>query len=73
MYKAKSKGRGRYELSDESLRDETNRRIELVAGLGSAAERGELRLRYQPVMDLATGRMVGAEALLRWQHPSSAC
>jgi diguanylate cyclase (GGDEF)-like protein len=69
MYKAKSKGRRRYELSDESLRDETNRRIELVAGLSRAVERGELRLRYQPVMDLVSGRMVGAEALLRWQHP----
>jgi diguanylate cyclase (GGDEF)-like protein len=74
MYKAKSKGRRRYELSDESLRDETNRRIELVAGLSRAVERGELRLRYQPVMDLDSGRMVGrrgAPALAA--PPSSAC
>jgi diguanylate cyclase (GGDEF)-like protein/PAS domain S-box-containing protein len=69
MYKAKVSGRGRWELFDHTLRAEVNRRADLHAGLHHALERDELRVLYQPIVDLATRRVVGAEALLRWEHP----
>ena len=44
-------------------------RVELHDGLARAVARQELRLHYQPIVELSTGRAVGVEALLRWQHP----
>jgi EAL domain-containing protein (putative c-di-GMP-specific phosphodiesterase class I) len=68
MYVAKRSGLGRavYAMEqDEHSRD----RLELTADLKRAIEQGELRLHYQPIVSLKTGRMEEVEALVRWQHP----
>lgn len=69
MYRAKEQGRGRMAIFDEAARADAVNRIRTEHLLRGAAERGELRLYYQPEMDLRTGRVIAAEALLRWQHP----
>ena len=69
MYRAKELGKARCEVFDDSLRRQVVERVELEGSLRGAETRGELRLDYQPLIDLATGRMTGAEALLRWDHP----
>ena len=69
MYRAKELGRGRMEIFDEAARAAAVARVHTEHLLRGADERGELRLYYQPVLDLATGRVVEAEALVRWQHP----
>jgi diguanylate cyclase (GGDEF)-like protein/PAS domain S-box-containing protein len=70
MYRAKERGKGRYELFDEAMRADAVARLETESALRRALERGELRLHYQPEVDLATGRIAGFEALLRWEHPA---
>jgi diguanylate cyclase (GGDEF)-like protein/PAS domain S-box-containing protein len=69
MYQAKARGKARYELFETSMYAETLARIEMAAELRQAVERHELSLRYQPIIDLTTGVIVGVEALLRWEHP----
>jgi diguanylate cyclase (GGDEF)-like protein/PAS domain S-box-containing protein len=69
MYRAKTAGRGRYELFDPGMHESAVERLRLETDLRRALERGELRLFYQPIVDLATGRTSGLEALLRWEHP----
>jgi len=69
MYRAKERGRARYEFFDTSLRDQAVARLDVEVGLRHALARGELRLEYQPIVALDDERIVGAEALLRWEHP----
>ncbi|TMB54043.1 MAG: EAL domain-containing protein, partial [Chloroflexi bacterium] len=69
MRRAKASGRGRFEVLDETLRGRLLARLELEGELDQALEREEIRLHYQPVYLLAEPRLVGFEALLRWQHP----
>jgi len=69
MLQAKTKGRGRVAVFDGSLRDEVGQRLELEHDLRSAVDNGELRLEYQPVASLASGKILGMEALVRWEHP----
>ena len=69
MYRAKELGKARCELFDQSMRSRAVERLELEAGLRSALERDELRLHYQPAVELGSGRVVSVEALLRWEHP----
>ncbi|HEY5318219.1 MAG TPA: EAL domain-containing protein [Solirubrobacteraceae bacterium] len=70
MYRAKARGRSRYELFDETLRQRGMERIELEAALRGAIERSELRVHYQPKVALnGSSRLVGFEALVRWEHP----
>jgi len=69
MYRAKAFGNGRIELFDEALRAKVERRLATASALHRALEREELIVHYQPVVDLSTGAMVSAEALLRWEHP----
>jgi len=69
MNLAKERGRARVEVFSDALRSEVTRRLDLDTSLRRALTRDELRLVYQPVMDVATGRSVGCEALLRWDHP----
>jgi diguanylate cyclase len=69
MYRAKERGKDRCELFGDDMLEDVQRRLELEAGLRSALERGELRLHYQPEVELASGRVHAVEALLRWEHP----
>jgi len=69
MYQAKARGRARYEMFTPELRAGADRRLALENDLRRAVERGELRIYYQPIVSLETGRISSAEALVRWQHP----
>jgi diguanylate cyclase (GGDEF)-like protein/PAS domain S-box-containing protein len=69
MYRAKERGRHRIEVFDERLRSDAIRRLETESALRRGLERGEFELWYQPQVDLVQGRVVGAEALVRWRHP----
>lgn len=69
MYEAKERGRGRFEVFDEALRDRARERLLLEGELRQAVGAQQLRLHHQPVVDLHDGRVVGREALVRWQHP----
>jgi diguanylate cyclase (GGDEF)-like protein/PAS domain S-box-containing protein len=69
MYTAKQRGKGRVELFERSMHAAVLTRLELKADIERAVERGEFRLRYQPIFDLASGELNSFEALLRWQHP----
>jgi diguanylate cyclase (GGDEF)-like protein len=68
MYVAKRSG-GDYALYSPDQDEHSRDRLELAADLRRAVERGELRLHYQPIVSIDTGRMEEVEALLRWQHP----
>lgn len=68
MYAAKRSGAGQVTYSGE-LESSTPRQLMLLAQLAGAVEREELVLHYQPIVEVATGRVVGAEALIRWEHP----
>ena len=69
MYKAKGAGPGSMRLYDEEQRAELARRLELEQALYDALPEQQFSLFYHPVVDLATGRVQGAEALIRWDHP----
>ncbi|MRW82738.1 EAL domain-containing protein [Pseudoduganella sp. FT26W] len=69
LYQAKAMGRGNYQFYSEEMNARTLDRLTLESGLRHAVERGELQLKYQPQIDLASGDIIGAEALLRW-HPA---
>ncbi|MBT8067727.1 MAG: EAL domain-containing protein [Gammaproteobacteria bacterium] len=68
MYRAKEAGRNRFEFFSERLNAESRRKISLERELRAAFHAQQLTVRYQPQFDIATGRISGAEALLRWQH-----
>ena len=69
MYQAKESGRNMYRFYDEVMNSNIVQNLQLTSSLRMALSRGEFILHYQPVVEMATGRMVGAEALIRWQHP----
>ena len=69
LFKAKSSGREGYALYTEELTAHAQHRIEIGNELRRALDQQELRVYYQPVHDLQTSRMIGVEALVRWQHP----
>ncbi|MXI47397.1 EAL domain-containing protein [Pseudomonas moraviensis] len=69
LFKAKSSGRNGYALYTEELTAHAQQRVEIAFELRRAMEQEELRVYYQPVHDLQSGRLVGVEALVRWQHP----
>ncbi len=70
MYQAKRKGGRRHQIVDAHELGQTAQRTRLLRDLRGALGRGELRAEYQPIVGTADGRIVGAEALLRWDHPS---
>jgi diguanylate cyclase (GGDEF)-like protein/PAS domain S-box-containing protein len=72
MYQAKAKGRGgNFEVFDvDAMGVRSAERIDLEAGLRKALERDELVVHFQPVVSIADGKVVGAEALVRWDHPT---
>ena len=69
MYHAKSAGRSTAVVFDDDMQQRLVTRMRMIADLPGGIERGEFRLAYQPVVDLASGCAVGFEALMRWDHP----
>jgi diguanylate cyclase len=69
MYRAKDGGRNNFRFFAEDMNADVVERLTLESGLRLALQKEELFLMYQPQMDIATGRITGLEALLRWQHP----
>ncbi len=68
-FRAKELGRNRVEMFDRSLRDRVTARVATERELRGAADRGELSLRFQPIVDLSTGVVDAFESLVRWEHP----
>ncbi|QYF75462.1 EAL domain-containing protein [Cryobacterium sp. PAMC25264] len=69
MYQAKARGRNNVQLFHPDMLDSVRERSRITAELRNAVTGGELALRYQPVVELASGTVIGFEALVRWQHP----
>jgi diguanylate cyclase (GGDEF)-like protein len=69
MYAAKASSRGRAEVFRSALRAEAAARTDIAGQLRGVEQRGELRLDYQPIVELGSGAVVGLEALVRWQPP----
>ena len=70
MYRAKNGGRDRIEVFSEEMEERIRRRFELLDELRHAVDNGELIAWYQPIIDVATGRLSSFEALVRWMHPT---
>jgi diguanylate cyclase (GGDEF)-like protein/PAS domain S-box-containing protein len=70
MYSAKEAGRNRYQFYSQDLTSRAAERLALEHDLRGAVERNEIFAMYQPQIELATGRIIGAEALMRWRHPT---
>ena len=71
MYRAKEEGKNNYQIYSPTLNAKISERLRLENGLRHAVDRGEFLLFYQPKVDLATGRIIGTEALIRWRQPNS--
>ena len=69
MYRAKENGKARYELFDHGMHARAVSRLQLESDLRQAIEQKEFSVYYQPIVSLATGRLAGFEALVRWNHP----
>src|SRR3954454_88942 len=69
MYQAKASGKGRFAFFDPPMAAAMLRRHDLKEDLAKAVERGEIVVEYQPIVELETGRIVAAEALVRWEQP----
>ena len=70
MYHAKNQGRNNYQFYTKSMNDTALQRLDLENDLRKALDRGEFLLYYQPVVDVRTRTIYGAEALVRWKHPN---
>jgi EAL domain-containing protein (putative c-di-GMP-specific phosphodiesterase class I) len=69
MYQAKSEGRGKWTFFDATMHERVRERVEIELALRQALAHGELHVAYQPIVELSSARLIGAEALLRWDHP----
>jgi diguanylate cyclase (GGDEF)-like protein len=69
MYEAKRMGKNTFAVFQPRMLNDTTRRVQLEADLREAISHRQLRVLYQPIVDLGTQRLVGVEALLRWEHP----
>ena len=70
MYRAKSGGPGRYEIFDDAIRSAVLARLELDTDLHRAVDEDEFFVTYQPTVAVADERLIGLEALVRWNHPT---
>ena len=70
MYAAKKAGRNRYQYFQAEMQIESQTRLHLITDLHNAVEKEQFFLVYQPIIELATGQVKKAEALIRWQHPT---
>jgi diguanylate cyclase (GGDEF)-like protein/PAS domain S-box-containing protein len=70
MYAAKAAGKGRHQVFHPVMHDDAKRRLQLTGDLRRAVDRNEFTVDYQPLVDLSDGRVLGAEALVRWEHPT---
>jgi len=68
MYEAKRAGKGQIRIFDPAMRLVATKHLEYRSDLGEALDRGQMRLVYMPFVDLRSGQVVGAEALVRWHH-----
>ncbi len=69
MYRSKKEAPGQFEVFDKAMHDEAVRRLDLERELRSSLDRDGLLLRYQPIISVKDGKLLGFEALLRWPHP----
>jgi diguanylate cyclase (GGDEF)-like protein len=69
MYRAKSRGKGRYEMFQPAMHEAALSRLRLKGELQRAVDQHEFSVLYQPLVDVESGALVGAEALVRWMHP----
>jgi len=69
MYRAKNKGKARYEVFDTKMSAQALERLQLEIELRQAVKWNQLRLAFQPLVDLGNDKVIGVEALVRWQHP----
>ncbi len=70
MYQAKDAGGNTFRFFDKQMNTGVMEHCELLAGMRAGLARGEFQVHYQPQFDLGTGHLIGAEALLRWRHPT---
>ncbi len=70
MYRAKAKGKARYQVFNQALRAQATNRLQLETEIRQAIERGEFEVYYQPIVNLETHGLNGFEALVRWRHPT---
>ena len=70
MCRAREMGGNGFQFYEDSMNAAALERLDIESGLRGALDRSELRLLYQPQVDLSNGRLIGVEALLRWMHPS---
>ncbi|MFK7920123.1 MAG: GNAT family N-acetyltransferase [Ilumatobacter sp.] len=70
MYRAKHKGKGRFEFFEQGMHLEAIERLDLKTDLQVALERGQFDLNYQPIISMADEKVAGVEALIRWNHPT---
>ncbi|WP_210411853.1 bifunctional diguanylate cyclase/phosphodiesterase [Noviherbaspirillum sp. UKPF54] len=69
MYHAKASGRNNFQFFTQAMTEAVARRVQLEGGLRRAVEHNEFVVYYQPKVDLSSGQIIGAEALVRWRHP----
>ncbi|GAB2588265.1 hypothetical protein Aab01nite_48980 [Paractinoplanes abujensis] len=70
MYGAKTEGKNTWQRYQDQMHEAMLRRLEMRSALNEAVAGGQMRLRFQPIVDLPTGEVAGLEALVRWQHPA---
>lgn len=70
MYRAKAKGRAQYEVFNQEMHEDASKQLQIETEMRRALEKGEFCLYYQPIVQLESNRLVGVEALVRWNHPT---